>query len=88
MAEAYKPEYKDVTVDQLREKLSTDITRICPTDGINGGFALTGFIDVEDIIKIKCSPWDEKTLFLEKKLPFSIVVFSLDTQKEKDKGDK
>jgi hypothetical protein len=85
MAEMYGKDTpkKDVEIEQVKTEVTTDVVRIPCTDGITGGFALTGFIDIEDIIKIKKCPWNEKTLFLEKKLPFSVVVIGLETGKDK-----
>jgi hypothetical protein len=48
------------------------------TDLIAGGFALTGFIDVEKVITITPTPTPPQVLFLEKKLPFQILVMGID----------
>ncbi|WP_103652711.1 hypothetical protein [Bacillus thuringiensis] len=45
------------------------------------GVVLTGFIDVEKLITVKHNYKEEK-LFLEKKLPFYIVLLNLRTQND------
>ncbi|MEH7221430.1 hypothetical protein ACWKTS_35575 [Bacillus toyonensis] len=44
--------------------------------GIYGGFALNGMVNVENIITVK-KHQRKKHLFLEKKLPFQILVMDL-----------
>jgi hypothetical protein len=69
---------KPVVVEEISKQIIVDQANILPANGLLGGTALTGFIDIEKLIHIKnCEK--PLTLFLEKKLPFSVVVLSLDT---------
>ncbi|PGO65608.1 hypothetical protein CN980_23670 [Bacillus cereus] len=43
---------------------------------IHGGFVLTGMINIENIITIK-KQHKKKHLFLEKKLPFQVLIMDL-----------
>jgi hypothetical protein len=71
---------KPVEIEEVSEKIISNIIDIPCSDGIHGGFAITGFIDVEKLIKIYKHECCSNVLFLEKKLPFSIVVLTLDTK--------
>ncbi|MDP4144194.1 MAG: hypothetical protein Q8936_06865 [Bacillota bacterium] len=73
---------KHVEVEEIDKRIISDVTDICPTDGITGGVAITGFIDVEKLIHIKKGCHGKKTIFLEKKLPFSYLMVSLDPSEE------
>ncbi len=81
---SYEKEF-EVHVDEIATKIECESCCI-PKDkdaGIHGGIALTGFIDVEKLITVKYNHKKEK-LFLEKKLPFQIVVLNVGTQHEND----
>nr|WP_172688944.1 hypothetical protein [Bacillus thuringiensis] len=73
----------EIEVEQIDTTIECESCCI-PVDqnaGIYGGIALTGFIDVEKIITVKNNGCKEK-LFLEKKLPFQLVVLHLGKQQD------
>lgn len=76
---------KFVVVEEIGRDIISDTTDIKRTDGILGGINITGFIDVEKLITIYSGCYKYKTLFLEKKLPFSIVILSLDPPEDHKK---
>ncbi|OUB21154.1 hypothetical protein BK739_01780 [Bacillus thuringiensis serovar pirenaica] len=73
----------EIEVEQIDTKIECESCCISPGEhtGISGGVALTGFIDVEKIITVKHNGCKEK-LFLEKKLPFQIVILNLGKQSD------
>ncbi|AMR06126.1 hypothetical protein BK742_17195 [Bacillus thuringiensis serovar pingluonsis] len=73
----------EIEVEQIETKIECESCCISPGEhtGISGGVALTGFIDVEKIITVKNNGCKEK-LFLEKKLPFQIVILNLGRQND------
>jgi len=71
---------KPVVVEEISKEIISNVIDIPCSEGIHGGFAITGFIDVEKLIKINKHECCSKVLFLEKKLPFSVVVLTLDTE--------
>jgi len=73
---------KLIDVEEIGIRIVIEPATVLPTDGILGGTVLTGFIDVEKLIHIKKCGKPVKTLFLEKKLPFSIVILSIDTSEK------
>lgn len=65
-----------VRVREIGKQVITDCETIPATNGICGGVVCTGFIDVEKIIfPGYCKP----PVFLEKKLPFQILLLTLDS---------
>lgn len=70
----------NVKVIPVETKITVDATTVPSTDSVRDGVALTGFIDVEKLIEIKddCHGDDDKTLFLEKKLPFQVLILELE----------
>lgn len=78
---------KYVYVDEVNKQIITNVEKLPCTEGTNGGFLLTGFIDIEKIIY---SDWygKSKATFLEKKFPFSVLVLPIAKEKYGDgKGD-
>lgn len=77
----------EIEVEQIETKIECESCCISPGEhtGISGGVALTGFIDVEKIITIKNNGCKEK-LFLEKKLPFQIVILNLGKQTDNEQA--
>ncbi|KYO66664.1 hypothetical protein [Thermovenabulum gondwanense] len=73
---------KTVVVEEVSKQIIENATPIPCSEGILGGVAVTGFIDVEKIIKI-CG-YKTKFFFLEKKLPFSYVLLNLDPLRERE----
>nr|WP_172688947.1 hypothetical protein [Bacillus thuringiensis] len=75
----------EIEVEQIETKIECESCCISPGEhtGISGGVALTGFIDVEKIITVKNNGCKEK-LFLEKKLPFQIVILNLGKQTDNE----
>jgi hypothetical protein len=69
---------KNVYVEDISKDILYKSVEIPASDGILGGVAVTGFVDVEKLIHIYVPCYDKKTLFLEKKLPFSYLILSLD----------
>jgi hypothetical protein len=53
-----------------------------PAIALLGGFALTGFIDIEKEIFFRDSANVLHTFFLEKKLPFQVLVLDVDPTEE------
>ncbi|MGE6618780.1 hypothetical protein [Bacillus mycoides] len=79
----------EIHVDQINTEIECE-SCIIPKDeqaGIQGGIALTGFIDVEKIITVKYNH-HKKKLFLEKKLPFQIVILNLSAKHTEPKVQK
>jgi len=75
-------EDKFIEVEEVSKQIITESTKIGSSDGILGGIAITGFIDVEKLIKRHGKM--PKVIFLEKKLPFSLLFLSLDTASGKN----
>jgi hypothetical protein len=67
-----------VIIEEVSKDIITNKTSIPATDGVLGGVAVTGFVDVEKLIHIYAPAKKQKTIFLEKKLPFSYVVLALE----------
>ncbi len=61
-----------IQVHEVGHEVVTEEITIPSSDGVRGGIAVTGFFDVEKIICIR-----GKTFFLEKKLPFQILLLHL-----------
>ena len=70
-----------VCVDEISTKIISQYEKIPCEQGLPGGFAVTGFIDVEKLISIKSYQGEVENFFLEKKFPFSILVLKLDNNK-------
>ncbi len=75
-----------IEIEEVSKQIVTESTKIGPSDGILGGTAITGFIDIEKLIKRNCET--PKVIFLEKKLPFSFLFLSLDTASERSAKNK
>jgi hypothetical protein len=75
-------------VRHLDTRIDSSVQVIAPNDDIAllGGFALTGFIDVEKEIRfVQPLPGEgrlQHTWFLEKKLPFQVLVLDADPPEE------
>lgn len=65
----------------LKPDISTlpSITNGTITDVV-GGFEVTGFVDVEKLISFTDVTGAVRTLFLEKKLPYQILVLDIDPE--------
>lgn len=77
-----KESIKTVVVEEVNKQIIKNATTIPCSEGELGGIAVTGFIDVEKLIKV-CG-YKTKFYFLEKKLPFSYVLLNLDPVRERD----
>ncbi|MGB9840357.1 hypothetical protein [Thermovenabulum sp.] len=73
---------KNVVVEEVSKQIIENATTIPCSEGMLGKIAVTGFIDVEKLIKV-CG-YKTKFYFLEKKLPFSYVLLNLDPVRERD----
>ena len=60
--------------------IGPSIQNFGPVDGgdILGGLAITGFVEVEKTLSFTNSAGAARTVFLEKKLPFQILLLDLD----------
>lgn len=53
-----------------------------PGGDITGGLAITGFVEVEKTLSFTNSAGLARTVFLEKKLPFQILLLDLDPENQ------
>ncbi|MFF0825539.1 hypothetical protein ACFYU8_08085 [Brevibacillus sp. NPDC003359] len=73
-----KERKKNVKVVPIETKIIAKSSIISPCDTVGEGVVLTGFIDVEKLIKIRDKCEGERVIFLEKKLPFQILIVELE----------
>jgi hypothetical protein len=88
-----KKHCNSVKVKHLDTEVTAKVSLIPGSGPIVEGFALTGVIDTEKLIKIEncCKKKESHTLFLEKKLPFQILALELETDedcKDEDEDDE
>lgn len=62
----------DVRILDMKRDVVSNVQEIPRSPGICGGFAITGFLDVEKFICV-----GRHKLFIEKKLPFQIVILTV-----------
>lgn len=61
----------DMRIRDFRLDVVSNAQEIPRSPGLNGGVAITGFVDVEKLISV-----GHRKFFIEKKLPFQIVILS------------
>lgn len=64
-----------IWVRDVKEEVVEHCQSLPETEGIQGGVVCTGFLEVEKLIGVGCHRF-----FLEKKLPFQIVIINLEDE--------
>ncbi len=74
-------------IDTSLIDIKSDCHEIPATEGIEGGVVCTGFIDVEKILRRITCHGDVTHYFLEKKLPFQILLIAFEKGDERSGSD-
>lgn len=65
------------TEKTIKHKI-TQINELPPMDGISKALAITGFVEIENIIQSKST---DKTYYIQKELPFSVLFLEMGNNK-------